>query len=169
MLIIRGRCRSSQKGYFRSNMVLDNLLLHWAQEERPFAVSKEGSDETGGGDPVPEWLDGGHCVRDGFCQCNLIGITQAGAPMMVNSQGCHHPGPLYTNSFNIINGHSQEFKCRCLYSRVKVHHATVGCSRHIMNMHIATNLIRSVIGMLARAKRGPRSSYVPRSLSRQEK
>ena len=94
---------------------------------------------------------------------------QSGAPRTINHQGWYHPGVLRTNSMNVINGHSQEFKCNCPCFRVNVHYPTAGCNKHNMDMHIPTNLIRSVIKMVARARRGPSSSYAPRGLSRRER
>ena len=148
---------------------MENRLWHWAKERRPFVVYKGGGDEIGGGGPVPQWLDEGYCVRDDSCQCNLVGIAKSGAPRMINQQRWHHPGVLCSNSVNAINGCSYEFKCNCPYSRVKAHYPTADCNKHIVAMHVATNLNRSVVRMIARARCGPSSSYIPRNLSRREK
>ena len=57
VLVIRGRCWCSQRSYFRSNRVLENLLWRWCEMGRPFVVYKEGHAEIGGGEPIPAWLN----------------------------------------------------------------------------------------------------------------
>ena len=90
VLIVRGRCFCSHKSCHAASGVLENLLWHWCKTDRPYLVCKEGSKETGGGDPIPGWLST-RCRGD-FCQCNLVGRNNA-----FNGQGWQYPGSLYSN------------------------------------------------------------------------
>ena len=122
VLVIRGRCWCSQKNWFRSNCVLENLLWRWCEVGRPFMVYKEGNGETGGGDPVPAWLKGIFCVGDDFCQCNLVGVGLLGSLLNINGHGWHHPGMLYANGDAVWYKFPQLLKCNCRYSMIKTHY-----------------------------------------------
>ena len=97
VLVIHGRCWCSNNCCLRSNRVFENLLWHWNDERRPWVVYKEGSASTGGGEPIPAWLDDGYCVCDDFCQCNLVGMYTDYTPRVVNGQDWHHLGTMYSN------------------------------------------------------------------------
>ena len=78
VLVVRCRCFSTSKVYFRANRVLENLLWNWSKMGRPYVVYREGREVSGGGDPVPSWLSG-ECVHQDFCQCNLVvGVAKVG-------------------------------------------------------------------------------------------
>ena len=129
--------------------MLENLLWHWNDSGRPFVVCNGGNQETGGGDPVPAWLKDTHCVGDGFCQCNLVGVELLGNPLNINGQGWHHPGMLYANSDAVWHKFPQLFKCNCQYSRIKTHYPRSDCNKHAMDARIATSFARSVVSMFA--------------------
>ena len=86
------------------------------------------------------------------------------SPRVINGQGWHHLGKLYSNS-NIIEQKFHKFiKCDCQYSRVKDHDPTKEPTKHAMDVHIAIKLIRSVIAMLACVwSRSP--TFAPREYS----
>lgn len=81
VLIVRGRCFSSNKVCFRANRALETLLWNWSKMRRPYVVYKGGNDGVGDGDPALAWLIH-ECVHKGFCQCHLVGSRH---------QGWHHP------------------------------------------------------------------------------
>lgn len=108
----------------------------------------------GGGDPAPAWIDDGHCVCDDFCQCNLVGIDASGRSRTINGQDLHHVGELYANSNAIWQRSHRVFKSKCRRSGIKTHHPSNDCNKHTMDVHIAANLIRSVVSMLAGAPPG---------------
>lgn len=161
VLVVRGCCWCSSRSCFDSNRVFEDLLWHWNDMRRPWVVYKEGSESTGGGDPGPDWMNDGYCVSNYFCQCNFVGVGASGLPRSTNGQGCHHPGKLYSKQMAIRQGFGQTLNCNCRYSRVKTHYPYPSCNGHTMNVHVATNLTRSVISMLIGAP--PR---VPRRLGR---
>ena len=101
---------------------------------RPYVVYREGSEASGGGDPVPSWLSR-ECVHRDFCQCNLVSRRH---------QGWHHPGALYSN---IVSRRHQLFEERCGYSQIQSPFP-VGCDRNSKNVEIATKLSRVVMHVL---------------------
>ena len=133
VLIVRGRCFSTNNVCFRSNRVLENLLWNWSKLGRPYVVYREGSEGTGGGDPIPTWLSQ-ECVVD-CCQCNLVGRRHP---------GWHHPGTLYSN---VISRRHQLFEGRCGYSHAQWPFPS-GCNRNIKNDEIALRLCRAVMHVL---------------------
>ena len=137
VLVVRGRCFSTNKVCFRANRVLENLLWNWSKMGRPYVVYQEGSEISGGRDPVPPWL-AGECVYRDFCQCNLVGRRH---------QGWHHPGALYSN---IICRRHQLFEGRCGCSKVEWEFPS-GCNKNIKNQEIAIRLSRIVIQVSSNA------------------
>ena len=113
VLVVRGRCFCSHSSCHAGNRILENLLWHWNTLGRPFIVYKEGSTHTGGGTPVPKWLEGSRCYCSDFYQCNLVSQCEG---------AWHHPGQLYSNvpalnlEFDKASKH-YTFKCDCDYSK----------------------------------------------------
>ena len=70
VLVVHGRCFSSSRACFGSNMVLGDLLWNWSTMRRPYIVYKEGGEGIAGGDLVPAWLNE-WCV----CVCVCIAIN----------------------------------------------------------------------------------------------
>ena len=140
VLVVRGRCFSSQFGRFASNMILENLLWHWRLVDRFLLVYKEGCAFTGGGDPVPKWLVDSKCYCSDFCQCNLVGQGQG---------FWHHFGQLFSNvsvldhAFDRSCGHCI-FKCDCDHSQVKGAYPPGSYNKHSKNQVICNNLCTSL-------------------------
>ena len=88
ILVVRGRCFTSQPGRFSSNRILENMLWHWRAIGRPYVVYKEGCASTGGGDPVPKLFAESDCYCSDFCDCNLVNQGQG---------AWHHLGQLFSN------------------------------------------------------------------------
>ena len=123
VLIVRGRCFSSNKVCFRANRVLEHLFWNWSKMRRPCVVYKEGNGGIGNGDPVPSWFTQ-ECVHKDCCQCNLVGLRH---------QGWHHPGTLYSN---VISRRHQlvERNCGCFHVQWPF---LVGCNTNTKNVEIA--------------------------------
>ena len=154
VLIIRGRRWSSQPSYFRSNRVLGNLLWHWQDQGRPLIVYTEDSEAIGGGDLAFGWLMGyGCCVGRDVCQCNWVGVEVSGRPRIINGQGWHHLGMLFSNSGVVFHESARVFECNCRYSQVNTHYPNQDCHKHTMDGLIATKLIRAVVDMFAEVSR----------------
>ena len=138
ILVVRGRCFSSQPGRFSSNRVLENLLWHWRFIGRPYLVYKEGCTSTGDGDPVPKWIVDSECYCSDFCQCSLVSQGQG--------QGAwHHPGQIFSNvsALNVAfdrSGSHCIFKCDCDHSQVKSAYPPGSYSKHSKNQVICANL-----------------------------
>ena len=66
VLIVRGRCFSSNTVCFRANRVLADLLWNWSKMRRPYVVYGEGNGGIGDCDFVPAWLTH-ECVHRDFC------------------------------------------------------------------------------------------------------
>ena len=165
-LVVRGRCWFPHKDYFKSNRVFENLLWRWCEMGRPFVVYKKGNSETGGGHPVPAWLNyNSYCVSDNFCQWNLDGVGASGRPSAINGQGWHHAGMLCANSDAVWFKFSRVFSCNCWYSGITTHYPGLHCNIHIMNANVATQLARSVSLMFADMRRD-NTQLVPDKLSR---
>ena len=95
-------------------------------------VYKEGSEESGGGDPLPKWLDNS-CVYRVICQCNLVG-----------GWSWHHLGALCSN---ILSRQHQVFGRNCGCSQDQWYYPH-GCDQNTMNTAIAVKLVRVVIEVL---------------------
>ena len=117
VLIVRGRCFSTNKVCFMANRPLEDLLWNWSNMGQPYVVYREGSAGIGGGDLVPAWLVGG-CFCKGCCQCNLVRRQH---------QGWHHPGALCSN---IVSRRPQLFERHCGYYHVRWPFLN-GCNRNI--------------------------------------
>ena len=87
VLVVRGRCFSSNKFCYRANMVLEHFLWNWSKMQRPHEVYREGNGGITGSDPVPPWLTR-ECVYDDFCQCHLVSARHP---------NWHSPESLYSN------------------------------------------------------------------------
>ena len=96
---------------------------------------QEGSNVSGGDDPVPTWLLG-ECVYADFCQCNLVSRRH---------QGWHHPGAMCSN---IVSRRHQLFEGQCGYSHIQRPFPS-GCDRNTKNVEVATRLSRVVVHVLS--------------------
>ena len=57
VLIVFGRCFSSNNVCFRANRALEDLLWKCSKMGRPYIAFCDGNDGIGGGDPVPGWFN----------------------------------------------------------------------------------------------------------------
>ena len=135
VLIVRGRCFSSNKVCFRASRLLDSLLWDWSSTRRPYVVYREGNAAIGDCDPVPAWLNR-ECVHKDFCQCHLVGSRH---------HGWHHPGALCSND---VSRRHRLFEKRCGCSQVEWPFP-IGCSRGIKNVEIAIKSSRIVMHVLS--------------------
>ena len=105
------------------NRILDRLLHHWVDQDRPFIVYSGGNDagvdvpkgcKKVVGDPCPGWLDDDeHYVCGGFCRRNLVG----------RDIGFRRPGGLYSNFLpEEYDGHPS---LACKWSNVRMEHPHV--------------------------------------------
>lgn len=147
-MVVRGRCFGTRKGCFAANRALEDLLWQWGKSLRPYIVYEEGSEGTGGGGPVPKWLEKCICFKDGFCQCNLVRDFDSAEFRVINGRGWHHPGKLYSN----INDMKFAFErhcfacpgrwgCKCDYSRVKCNYPREPGTKHTVNETICVSLV----------------------------
>ena len=134
VLVVRGRCFSSNKVCLRANRALENLLWNWSKMRRPYVVYKEGCDDIVGSDPVLAWLRQ-ECVHQDFCQCNLVGSRHP---------NWHYPGSLFSN---VISRRHQLFENRCGCSHIQWPFP-LGCNRNTKNVEIAIKLARVMMHVL---------------------
>ena len=134
VLVVRGRCFSTNKVCFRASRVLKNLLWNLSQMGRPYVVYREGSEGIGGGDPMPSWLLR-ECVYKDFCQCKLVSRRR---------EGWHYPGALCSN---IISRRHLLFEGHCGQSHIQ-RPFLIGCDRNTKNVEIATRLSSVVMHVL---------------------
>ena len=65
VLVVCGRYIGPNKICLRANRVLENWLWNWSSVSRPYVVYREGSEASGGGDPIRNWLENS-CVYMGL-------------------------------------------------------------------------------------------------------
>ena len=140
VLIVRGRCFSSNKVCFRANRVLENLLWNWSTMRRPYVVYQEGNEATSVCDPVPLWFTHERVHKD-LCQCPLVGPCP---------QGWHRRGALYSN---VVGRRHQLFEKRCGCSQVEWQFLS-GCTKNTKNQDIAIRLSGTVIHVVGRTATG---------------